>query len=108
MVLRGCTPFEAQTATASHIFIGKQIQGFLTDCGEECDVVLEFDEVDGPFSFLFTGTTLSLAFEGDSISVMDFDLDNDEEKVLQVFETGEVNKATHWLLTQVNQAKQSS
>lgn len=87
-----------------HTEVGDQIKLFLQDIGENCDIVLEFDNPEGPFQYLFTGTTLSLEFDYDGISVLDYNVVTDEELTLAVFDTHEINKAIHWLLTQANQA----
>jgi hypothetical protein len=98
----------AMTRSGAHIEIGKRIMTFLDDLGEDCNVVLEFDDAQGDFEYLFTGTTLSLAFDGDSISVLDFDLESGESMTLAVFNPHEINRATNWLLTQVNHPKSIS
>lgn len=108
MTLAGYSNFEAATATPYQREVGKKILDFLTDCGEECDVILEFDDPEEPFQYIFTGTTLALSFDNNVISVLDFDLETGEDRLLEVFSGDEINKATHWLLTQVNEANSNS
>jgi hypothetical protein len=85
-----------------------QVGKFLDDIGEDCELVLDYEEPESDFQILFSGTSLSLAFDNDSISVLDFDFADGEEITLAVFNPKEINKATHWLLTQANHPKSTS
>ncbi len=108
MTLTGYSNTELYDHTPVHAEVGRRILAFLTDCGEECDVVLEFDDPSGPFQYLFSGTTKALQFDSDGITVLDYDLVTGDETVLETFATTEINKATHWLLTTVNEANPTS
>ncbi len=110
MVKRAYSPFVANTYNDTHAAVMDQVMNFVNDLGEDCDVILEYDDPEGPYALLFSGTSMSLSIEDDIIHVLDFDFDNDEETILQSFEYSPagLNRATSWLLTQVNQANPSS
>jgi hypothetical protein len=81
---------------------------FISDLGEDCDVILEFDDPEEEFSYLFTGTSMSLDFDHNGIHVVDLDLTTGNDTLIASFDKKELNKAVYCLLTTVNQANTTS
>ena len=104
MQILAYSPHVADTVSNTHINVGKIIGQLVMDIGEDCDLMLEFDDPRDRFSYMFSGTTLALEFDNEGIHVVDYDSDTDEEIELITFKTSELNKATHWLVTQANAA----
>lgn len=108
MQVLGFSAVEGLQATEFHIEMLKSTSQLLADLGEDCDVVLEFDDEEGDFSILFSGTYMSLNFTMNGIIVSEFDTETNSEIELARFNPGEHRNATLWLLTQVKSQNPSS
>lgn len=108
MTLLCYSNFEQSTHEEAHALVGQQINQLIEDLGEDCTVVLEYDDPETDFTYLFSGTTLALTFNGETINVVDFNFESEDEDVLASFGPCELNKAVYWLLTTANHLNTSS
>lgn len=110
VMVRGYNSHIVATRTARHDEVCVKVHQFMVDVNEPGVVYLDFDDVNGPFQLLFDDSNLSMEFDGDSINVLEYDLDDEDgtEYTRASFHKDQLNRATHWLLTQAKQARQSS
>jgi len=96
--------------TDRHVAVCQQVHRFMNDVAEDGIAYLDFDDPDGPFQLMFHDSNLSMEFDDNSINVLEFDLDDNDgtEYTRASFHKDQINRATHWLLTQAKQARQSS
>jgi hypothetical protein len=103
MTVTGYSNFEITNARSIHRTAAARVANFLNDLGEDCDIILQFDDPEEDFEFFFSGTTLSLLFDNEGIHVLDYDPDADEEYLIESFENPlHLNQAVHCLVTQAN------
>lgn len=108
MTLKAYSYTEYNSMLNHHEQIGGQIMNFINDIGEECDVILEFDDPDDSFTYLFSGTTYALVFDDVGIHLVNFNLNTNDEDYIEFFNPNSLNRAVYCLLTLANQAKPSS
>jgi hypothetical protein len=105
MTIRAYSITELENAVMDHLVAGHTMKDLMNDLGDDRDLLLEFDSKDGPFQYLLDGTDLSLEFDSQAITLLQFDFATGEEVALANFSPSEIRKATHCLLTTANQAK---